>query len=168
MVFVLLRVARSRRSRRSAHRDHRSHLVKSMMTVVEPREGERGKAYGPHASVALFEGDVLSGEGFGQEQAAIAPRDGAVGGHATDLQMPGVVQRRQPWGQGARRIVESLSLPLSLREHQLLRHDVPGSGTAYAQYLRANRLSADTSTWDAARDLYLESIRADPHYAPAW
>ncbi len=68
----------------------------------------------------------------------------------------------------ARRIVESLSLPLSAREHRLLRHDVPASGEAYRQYLRANRLSEDGDTWDAARDLYLESIRGDPDYAPAW
>src|SRR4029453_4577251 len=68
----------------------------------------------------------------------------------------------------ARRIVESLSLPLSVREHRLLRHDVPASGESYRQYLRANRLGEDGDTWDAARDLYLESIRGDPDYAPAW
>ncbi len=68
----------------------------------------------------------------------------------------------------ALRIVESLSLPLSVREHRLLRHDVPASGHAYEQYLRANRLSEDSGGWDAARDLYLESIRGDPDYAPAW
>jgi TolB-like protein len=67
-----------------------------------------------------------------------------------------------------RRIVESLSLPLSVRDDQLLRRDVPASGKAYEQYLRANRLSEDGGTWDAARDLYLESIRGDPGYAPAW
>ena len=68
----------------------------------------------------------------------------------------------------ARRIVESLSLPLSVRDHDLLRHDVPASGKAYEHYLRANRLSHDAGTWDAARDLYLESVRGDPDYAPAW
>ena len=71
-------------------------------------------------------------------------------------------------GDLARRIVESLSLPLSVRDNQLLRHDVPASGKAYEHYLRANRLSEDGDTWDAARDLYLESIRGDPGYAPAW
>src|SRR4029450_9547272 len=68
----------------------------------------------------------------------------------------------------ARRIVEALSLPLSVREHRLLRHDVPASGESYRQYLRANRLSDDGDTWDVARDLYHESIRGDPDYAPAW
>jgi TolB-like protein len=68
----------------------------------------------------------------------------------------------------ARRVVESLSLPLSVRDHRALRHDVPASGKAYEQYLRANRLSEDGGTWDAARDLYLESIRGDPDYAPTW
>jgi TolB-like protein len=67
-----------------------------------------------------------------------------------------------------RRIVESLALPLSVRDDRLLRHDVPASGKAYAQYLRANRLSGDGGTWDTARDLYLESIRGDPDYAPTW
>jgi TolB-like protein/tetratricopeptide (TPR) repeat protein len=68
----------------------------------------------------------------------------------------------------ARRIVESLSVPLSVRDHRMLGHDVPASGKAYEQYLRANRLSETGDTWSAARDLYLESIRGDPDYAPAW
>ncbi len=68
----------------------------------------------------------------------------------------------------ARRIVESLSLPLSVREHQLLHHDVPSSGHAYEQYLRANRLAETATTWVAAKDSYLNVIREDPQYAPAW
>jgi tetratricopeptide (TPR) repeat protein len=34
--------------------------------------------------------------------------------------------------------------------------------------LRANRLSDDVGTWNVARDLYLESVRGDPDYAPTW
>lgn len=66
------------------------------------------------------------------------------------------------------RIVESLSVPLSVREHQLLHHDVPSSGHAYEQYLRANRFAETATTWADAKELYLQVIREDPHYAPAW
>jgi DNA-binding winged helix-turn-helix (wHTH) protein/tetratricopeptide (TPR) repeat protein len=65
-------------------------------------------------------------------------------------------------------IVESLALPLSATEYRLLHHDVPAAGPAYALYLRANDAGEDPQTVEAARDLYLESIRQDPDYAPAW
>jgi tetratricopeptide (TPR) repeat protein len=45
---------------------------------------------------------------------------------------------------------------------------VPGSGHAFDLYLRANRLGRYPETWPQARDLYLESVRADPRYAPSW
>jgi RNA polymerase sigma factor (sigma-70 family) len=67
-----------------------------------------------------------------------------------------------------RRIVESLALPLTVREARGLEHDVPGSGHAFELYLRANRLGRYPETWPQARDLYLESVRADARYAPAW
>jgi eukaryotic-like serine/threonine-protein kinase len=71
------------------------------------------------------------------------------------------------------RIVGSLSLPLTAREQQLLKHDVPASPTAYEFYLRANELLRQVSlaSLDAAglaRDLYLRSVEDDPQYAPAW
>ena len=68
----------------------------------------------------------------------------------------------------ARRIVESLALPLSGREHRALDHDVPSSAKAYEFYLRANPLSHDSGSWEVARDLYLQCLQADPLYAPAW
>lgn len=67
-----------------------------------------------------------------------------------------------------RRIVESLALPLTVREARELNRDVPGSGHAFDLYLRANRLGRYPETWPQARDLYLESLRADRQYAPAW
>jgi TolB-like protein len=67
-----------------------------------------------------------------------------------------------------RRIVESLALPLTVRETRGLDHDVPGSGHAFELYLRANRLGRYPETWPHARDLYLASVRADPQYAPSW
>jgi DNA-binding winged helix-turn-helix (wHTH) protein/tetratricopeptide (TPR) repeat protein len=72
-------------------------------------------------------------------------------------------------------IVTSLSLPLSHREQQLLKHDVPSSARAYEYFLRGNQLSYERSTrhsdakqWDVARDLYEQSVAEDPGYAPAW
>ena len=38
----------------------------------------------------------------------------------------------------------------------------------YEFYLRANPLGHDLATWEVARDLYLQCVRDDPHYAPAW
>ena len=66
------------------------------------------------------------------------------------------------------RIVESLSLPLTAREHRMLKHDVPASPGAYELYLRANQLSVQWSELSMARDLYLQCVDQDPHYAPAW
>jgi TolB-like protein len=67
-----------------------------------------------------------------------------------------------------RRIVESLSLPLSVRERHQLRLDVPASAQAYEYYLRGNQLSYDAKQWPVARDLYLRCVEEDPRYAPAW
>jgi serine/threonine protein kinase len=66
------------------------------------------------------------------------------------------------------RIVESLSLPLTARDHRLLKHDVPASAKAYEFYLRANQLAYEAKHWTLARDLYLKCLEHDPHYAPAW
>jgi serine/threonine protein kinase len=68
----------------------------------------------------------------------------------------------------AHRIVESLSVPLSARDRTTLRQDVPTSAKAYEFYLRANQLSYETGTWTIARDLYLQALKEDPEYAPAW
>jgi DNA-binding winged helix-turn-helix (wHTH) protein/tetratricopeptide (TPR) repeat protein len=67
-----------------------------------------------------------------------------------------------------RRIVASLSLPLTNREQQMLRRDVPSNPSAYEYFLRGNQLSHDASQWSVARDLYLQSVEQDPDYAPAW
>jgi tetratricopeptide (TPR) repeat protein len=66
------------------------------------------------------------------------------------------------------RIVELLSLPLTTREHRMLKHDVPASAKAYEFYLRANQLATNPHGWTLARDLYLECLQEDPKYAPAW
>src|SRR5262245_32247533 len=66
------------------------------------------------------------------------------------------------------RIVSSLSLPLTNREEQILRRDVPASARAYEYFLRGNQLSYDSKQWSVARDLYVECVEEDPRYAPAW
>jgi DNA-binding winged helix-turn-helix (wHTH) protein/tetratricopeptide (TPR) repeat protein len=68
----------------------------------------------------------------------------------------------------ARRIVDSLRLPLTSQDQRLMQHDVPASGKAYDYYLRGNQLSYDSKQWAVARDLYLRSVDEDPRYAPAW
>jgi len=71
-----------------------------------------------------------------------------------------------------RRIVESLSLPLSAGEHGRLKRDVPATSVGYECYLRGNELSrrglAGFDQLMVARDLYLRSVETDPLYAPAW
>jgi adenylate cyclase len=71
-----------------------------------------------------------------------------------------------------RRIVESLSVPLSTREHVRLSRDVPATSVGYECYLRGNELSrrglAGFDQLNVARDLYLRSVETDPLYAPAW
>ena len=67
-----------------------------------------------------------------------------------------------------RRIVESLSLPLTGHEEQMLRRDVPSNARAYEYYLRGNHLSYDSKQWSVARDLYLRCLEEDARYAPAW
>ena len=65
-------------------------------------------------------------------------------------------------------IVESLSLPLTAREHRRLKRDVPVSPTAYEFYLRGNLLYYDWAQMSVARDLYQRCIEEDQQYAPAW
>jgi len=68
----------------------------------------------------------------------------------------------------SQRIVASLSLPLTHREQEMLKRDVPTSAKAYEYFLRGNQLSYDAKQWSIARDLYLQCVDEDPRYAPAW
>jgi serine/threonine protein kinase len=68
----------------------------------------------------------------------------------------------------ASRIVESLAVPLSARDKQVLARDVPASAGAYEFFLRANQLAYQAQNWTVARDLYRQCLEQDPHYAPAW
>ncbi|MGC9973695.1 MAG: protein kinase [Bryobacteraceae bacterium] len=72
--------------------------------------------------------------------------------------------------QLSKRIAQSLMLPLSEREHRILRHDRPATARAYEYYLRANQIGT-VRTLDnmrLARSLYAQCLEEDPQYAPAW
>ncbi|MGA7625018.1 MAG: protein kinase [Candidatus Acidiferrales bacterium] len=66
------------------------------------------------------------------------------------------------------RIVAALALPLTAGEEQALHRDVPSNARAYEFFLRGNQLSYDPKQWLIARDLYLQALKEDPKYAPAW
>lgn len=67
-----------------------------------------------------------------------------------------------------RQIVESLSIPLTRREEQMLKRDVPATARAYEFYLRGNECAANRSTWLVALDLYKQCVEEDPNFAPGW
>ncbi len=67
-----------------------------------------------------------------------------------------------------RRIVESLSIPLTRREEQLMGHDVPASARAYEFYLRGNECARHRTSWQVALDLYSKCVDEDPRFAPGW
>ena len=99
-----------------------------------------------------------------------APGGEVLWSHAAHATLRDVFQLQDDLVQ---RIVSSLSLPLTAREQQLLKHDVPANPTAYELFLRGNQLQqqATLASLDAAslaKDLYLRSLEADPQYAPAW
>jgi len=71
------------------------------------------------------------------------------------------------------KIVGSLSRPLAGDQQRAGKQDVPATARAYELFLRANEVARRSNiiqSMDAAvaRDLYLESLREDANYAPAW
>jgi serine/threonine protein kinase len=66
------------------------------------------------------------------------------------------------------RIVESLAVPLTAREHGRLRPEAAVGGTAYQIFLRANEVGRTASGYSRACALYEESLALDESYAPAW
>lgn len=70
----------------------------------------------------------------------------------------------------ANRIVQSLVGQLTEREREVFHRDVPANGRAYECYLRANQIVGIrlNENAKAACDLYLECLKEDPSYAPAW
>lgn len=85
--------------------------------------------------------------------------------HVTQLAVGDIFQVQD---ELVRRIVESLSVPLTAHEHHVFKRDVPASARAYECYLRGNQLSYDSKRWALARDLYVCAVEDDPQFAPAW
>jgi tetratricopeptide (TPR) repeat protein len=70
----------------------------------------------------------------------------------------------------ARQIVDSLSIPLSARDHRLLERDAPANPRAYDLYLRGNHVGASSNParLTSARDFYQRCLEEDPNFAPGW
>ena len=66
----------------------------------------------------------------------------------------------------ASRIVEALSLPLSIADSSS--PDAPANARAYELYLRGNEIGRAYGGMIQARDLYERSVALDASYAPAW
>lgn len=66
------------------------------------------------------------------------------------------------------KVVQSLSVPVSDGESRQLRRDVPRSALAYEFYLRGNQQGHGPEQWMMARELYQQSLREDPQFAPSW
>jgi TolB-like protein len=92
------------------------------------------------------------------------PGGAVVWSHTAQVTMGDVFQLQDALTQ---RIVQSLAVPLSVREARLLRRDVPGSARAYEFFLRANDVANDAGTWSTAYELYRQSLDDDPRFAPA-
>src|SRR5262245_39101872 len=67
----------------------------------------------------------------------------------------------------ARRVVESLALPLT-GERPSGSPDRPANPQAYELYLKANDLARAYDKMPRARALYEQAVELDPEYAPAW
>jgi TolB-like protein/predicted Ser/Thr protein kinase/tetratricopeptide (TPR) repeat protein len=90
--------------------------------------------------------------------------------HAPQVSLRDVFQLQD---QIVDRIVESLSLSLTAREHRSLKTDVPASPTAYEFFLRGNQLILAHGVTSAehlyvAREFYERCVQEDPRYAPGW
>jgi tetratricopeptide (TPR) repeat protein len=68
----------------------------------------------------------------------------------------------------ARRIVESLSGPLSARDRSGIHRKTPATPRANELFLRANQVATTIERLPEARDLYARCLEEDPRFAPAW
>ena len=103
-------------------------------------------------------------------QLVAAPEGTLLWSHAPQVSLRDVFQLQD---QIVDRIVESLSLSLTAREHKSLKVDVPASPTAYEFFLRGNQLILTQGVTSAehlhvAREFYDRCLQVDPRYAPGW
>jgi serine/threonine protein kinase len=118
---------------------------------------------------AILTGTILSdGEHLRVTSQLVQAPDGKlVWSNTSDATMRDVFQLQDDLVE---RIVQSLTLPLTAREHRALKHDIPRSAIAYECYLRGNQLvlAGDLQSMTLARDLYRRCVDDDAGYAPAW
>jgi serine/threonine protein kinase/tetratricopeptide (TPR) repeat protein len=98
-------------------------------------------------------------------QLAEAPHGTVRWSHTTQVTLGDIFQLQDALTS---RIVESLAIPLSVRDERMLKRDVPATAKAYEFYLRANQIAYEAKNWPVARDLYRQCLEEDPGYAPAW
>jgi serine/threonine protein kinase/Tfp pilus assembly protein PilF len=119
---------------------------------------------------AILTGSLLSdGENLRVTTQLVQAHDGAVlWSHTSQVSLQHIFRLQDDLVD---RIVQSLAIPLTSREHRALKRDLPANAAGYEFYLRANQLVAagyNAQNMMLARDLYLQSLDADPAYAPAW
>ena len=98
-------------------------------------------------------------------QLLTAPDGTIVWSERMDVPIEDVIRIQDELGE---RIADSLALPLTPRDQEMLRRDAPASPRAYELYLRGNSHFYDSDQWTVARDLFVESVTEDPGFAPAW
>ena len=80
-------------------------LGEGARAFIHASQAYRSEVQRPDPFVDLLKADIFSGEHFGQKQRPAAPADAAVAADAPNFQMPGILERRHPRGQRARRDV---------------------------------------------------------------
>jgi eukaryotic-like serine/threonine-protein kinase len=94
-----------------------------------------------------------------------APEGTIVWSERIDVPIDDVIRIQDELGE---RIADSLALPLTPRDQEMLRRHAPASPRAYELYLRGNSHFYDSDQWTVARDLFVECVTEDPWFAPAW
>jgi hypothetical protein len=79
-----------------------SSSVEGQVVLVESAEQDLAEVEGPDAVVDLLEADVLLDDAGADVDPALLPADAAVSADTPDLEVAGVLQRREPLGIGAR------------------------------------------------------------------
>ncbi len=94
-----------------------------------------------------------------------APSGTLIWSHTAQVSLRDIFQMQD---ELVNRIVDSLYVPLTPRERELVARDVPADPTAYELYLRANQAAVDVRHVSTARNLYARCVELDRRYAPAW
>jgi serine/threonine protein kinase/tetratricopeptide (TPR) repeat protein len=143
-------------------------IVRSSLAAAKFADVSDLKRIASEADVdAVLTGTILrAGEQLRvSTQLVEAPAGTLIWSHTTQATLVDIFQVQDDL---VRRIVDSLSTPLTAREHKRLKQQLPATARAYELYLRANQLSLDPNHWETARDLYERAVEEDAQYAPAW